>query len=127
MLQIFSVSLPLRNFLKGDQYIPERMRNKFNKKMSFMMENGLQRFYESYGEYLEKLREITSSLEKDDGNDNYENFDDEDFQALTMDNVRGPMILALCLFAFSCAIFAVEIIVFKLKQRRILTNFHYYP
>lgn len=124
----FSVSLPLSNFLNGDQYIPERIRNKLNKKTSFIMENGLQRFYESYGEYLEKSREIFSTHKGNDEHDDYEYYDEDDgFQALTMDNLRGPMILVLCLFAFSGVILLVEIIMFKLKERRILRNFVYYP
>lgn len=117
---LFSGSLQLSNYLVSNQYIPERIRNKFNEKSSFMVENGLQQFFESFGGFLENLRDNALTHEEDDD-------DSDGQQALTVDNFQGPITLVLCLLSVSCLIFLIEIIVFKLKERRILRDFVYHP
>lgn len=91
-----------------------------------MKANGLQRFYESFGRHLEDMRERTFLYEKDEERF-YADDDDEVLQMLAFDSLKGPVILALCLYGVSCILFAIEIIVFKLRERRILRNFVFYP
>lgn len=98
------------------------------------MANGLQQFYESFGEFLEELREGVENDKTYEGNDrvrndnhDYGDEDDDELQALVVDSLKGPMTFILCLFGISCLIFVIEIIVFKFKERRTLRNFVYYP
>lgn len=127
MCHKFPGSVPNSNYLESDQYIPQRIKDKFNKKTSFIMENGLEEFFSSFSAFSENLQNNISPLDEDGDRDYNDDDDADEIQALTVDNLRGPVILVLCLSAFSCFIFLIEILVFELKKRRIIGNFTFYP
>lgn len=94
-----------------------------------MMANGLQRFYESFGGYLGELREnVRLQLEREL---HYDEEESDELIALTVDNLKGTMILFLCCIGVSCIILMIEIIariiIFRLRERRFLRNFVYLP
>lgn len=127
-LILFPGSVPNSNYLESDQYIPERIKDKINRKTNFIMENGLEEFFSSFSSFSENLQNNMSPLDEDGDRDYYDDDDDaDDIQALTVENLRGPMIMVLCLSAFSCFIFLIEILVFELKKRRIIGDFTFYP
>lgn len=70
-----------------------------------MMQSGLHRFYTSLADYDRKLsREEYLSAKKDD---------EDDLQALTMEQFKRPLMLLLSLCAIVVVIFIGEILVFK--------------
>lgn len=106
------------NFLKSDEYIPERMVNKIDETTSSMMENGLYNFYKSFYTFMLELRQ--SKILKQNGHN--------DEKGLTMDQMMFPFILYLVCLSICLIVFLIEIIVFKLKNRKrncyIATNHH---
>ena len=106
--------LTIAQYLSSKQYIPERIKDQFNTKTSWMMANGLQRFYEKFGKFLAKIRERALLGSEDEW--------DLIFSVISFE---GPIILFLSLLGFSFVILGIEIIVFKFKKwqaRRITTN-----
>lgn len=90
------------------------------------MAYGFQQFYKSFGEYLEQLHDNVMANAKAEEN-GFIDYDEDEIIALTAENLRGPMILFLCLLAVSFIILLIENIVFKLKERRFLRDFFYHP
>lgn len=100
--------------MRSDQYIPERMKKDINKATNSMIESGLQRFYRSFTKFLTELRGYRFLKNTED-----------DPRALTVEQLWGPLILSVYILCFATIILVIEIIVFKLKQRRniaVVTN-----
>lgn len=93
-------------YLQSDHYVPERLLNKIDKRTSAMMENGMHQFYTSFTNFLRKLfaRQFARS-------------DDDDSQALTMSQLKRPMIFIFGLWGVAIIVFIAEIIIFKWKNR----------
>lgn len=96
-----------RPFLESQDLIPSRYRKKFNKVTSSMIESGLYRFYTSFADYKFKLRRRIHSSE-----------DDENFQALTIQQLRRPMVLIFGLWTLSIVVFIAEHIFHKWQNWR---------
>lgn len=81
------------------------MKKMIDKTTSSMTDNGLYQFYKSFTVFLMKLRAEKLS-----------NAEEDDFRALTFDELRGPLIFCVYLVGFAWIIFLAEIIIIKLKK-----------
>lgn len=66
------------------------------------MANGLHKFYTSLADFNQKLIGRV-----------YSNGDEDELKALTMEQLRKPMILIICLWGVATTIFLIEMILFK--------------
>lgn len=92
--------------MTADEYIPEHVKNMIDKTTGAIMENGLHRFYLSYSTYLtdlggQKLRNDA----KDDG-----------IQALSIDDLRGPLTFCFYLMIMTCFVFIVEVVLNQCRK-----------
>lgn len=71
------------------------------------MESGLFKFYSSFVEFKEKFSQQMLM-----------NHDDDDFKALTMQQLKRPTIFFLTLCGFAIIIFILEIIISSWENRR---------
>lgn len=101
-------------YLQSEHYVPDRMLKKIDRATGSMMENGLHEFYTSLASFKMKLiLRIYSMVEH------------EDFRALSVEQLKRPLILLFCLSAAAMIIFIAEIIISKWKsgnQRPIRTR-----
>lgn len=93
-------------FLESDHYVPERVINKLDKTTSSMMENGLHEFYLSLAIFKQKLIDRAYLEQIDD-----------DFKALTAEQLKRPMIVLSYLLGVAMIIFITECIISKWKHR----------
>lgn len=102
------ISGAVRNqfYLESKHYIPERFMTKINGMTSSLMANGLLNFYNSFAIFKQKC--IQGDLIEEN----------DDHQALKMEQLKRPMILVFGLWAVATIIFVVEAITFKWKNRR---------
>lgn len=80
------------------------------------MENGLHQFYQSFSTFLMDL--IDNRNLHHDVND-----DDDDIQALTMEQLKIPLIIFIVLLGLASVVFLIEVIVYhfnRLRNRRIV-------
>lgn len=77
-----------------------------------MMENGLNNFYKSQFKYLKKL--INSKLLKKEDNEKQ----NEDIQPVTMEQMIIPLVIVLICSGAACFAFIMEIIMYRLMNRR---------
>lgn len=90
--------------MTSDQYVPERMKTKIDKSTIAMTENGLHGFYKRFTDYLTDLRAaIMLKIEE------------EMIHALTMNDLNALSMFCSYLFGFACFIFALEVIIHKVK------------
>lgn len=94
-------------YLVSDHYIPDRMLKKIDRTTSAMMENGLNQFFSAFTEFKRKL--VARA--------NLNIADEDDFQALSIDQLKKPVILMVGFCGIAVIIFIVEVIIFKVKQR----------
>lgn len=100
-------SLPYGYYLESNKYVPERMLNSIDKKSSAMMASGLHQLYIKYSEFV---FEMHSKIEhREDEND--------DEQALTMDQLKRPLILVFYLWGITLVVFIIENSVYYIKKR----------
>lgn len=100
-------SLPYGYYLESNKYVPERMLNSIDKKSSAMMASGLHQLYIKYGEFVSEMH---SKIEhREDEND--------DEQALTMDQIKRPLILVFYLWGITLVVFIIENLVYYIKKR----------
>lgn len=92
-------------FLESDHYIADRTMKMIDKTTSSMMENGLFKFYTSLASFKQKFIERNSQHEND-------------FQALSMNELKRPMKLLLGLCAFATFIFLFEFAISKWRNWR---------
>lgn len=96
--------------LTGYKYASQKTIKKIDKLTSSLMESGLDRFYESFANFLFNLysRNISKQAEND-------------MHPMNITFMRGPLILYFCLLGFASVIFIIEIIghnFIKLRSRR---------
>lgn len=84
--------------MESNQLVPERMKNKIYKITSTLMESGIYRFFERLNTFLEKIRA-----------QKLENAEEDDFRALTMGDLRGPLICCSYLLGFAGFVFLLEL------------------
>lgn len=94
-------------YLESGNYVPERMTNRIDRTTSLMTENGLYQFYLSLAAFKQKFVDRA-----------YLDEDEDDFQALTMGQLKRPMILLFCLWAVAMTLFMAEVIISKWKNQR---------
>lgn len=75
---------------------------------NLMIESGLHQFYTSFTDFKRKLTERHDVIKPDE--------DGDDVQAMTLEQLRRPMILTLCLCGVAAVILIVEILVVKWIQ-----------
>lgn len=97
-------------FLTGYKYVTEQMINQIDEMTSVLMESGLDRFYESFSEFLFNLYSRT-------------NFDEarNDVQSITREFIKAPLLLYFRLLGVASIIFVTEIVshhINKLRSRR---------
>lgn len=92
--------------MESSHYVSERSLNKINKETSSIMANGLHQFYASYCDFKQKLIERAYLKQNDD-----------DFQALTAQQLVRPLIFLCCLCGVATFIFIGEIVAFQWKHR----------
>lgn len=97
-----------RYVLTSDQYISERMIAKIDKVTNSMAEHGFYQFYQSWMEFERKFLSRSAGI-----------FDVEfELKPITIEQLRKPSIIVLCLNGLAVVIFVAEILVFKwLKSR----------
>lgn len=93
------------HFLESAYYIPERILKRFDELAEYLIENGLQQFYMSFGAFKQKLMQ----QEPEDGE-----IDNE--HALTMEQLKTPLIIYACLLGISSIVFVIEIILHHCKK-----------
>lgn len=104
---IYLGSINSQFFLESDHYVPERVFKKIDQATSLMMESGLYQFYTSLAAFKQKFVEQTYSNQDDD---------DDNLQALTMQQLKRPMFLLFSLWAVAKAIFIAEMLVAKFND-----------
>lgn len=82
------------------------MLNKFDESIRSMVESGLCWFYESFIKYLTQLR-AQKILQADD----------EHFRALSINDLKGPLVFCSAALIFAWLIFILEIWIKKFKLR----------
>lgn len=105
-------------YLTSKKYVPERLKQKIDMTTNSMMENGLHQFYKSFSTFLMDLIE--------NRNFNQDNNDEDNIQALTMEQLKIPLIIFIVLLGLSSIVFVIEVIVYhfnRLRSRR-LVNVH---
>lgn len=91
-------------YVTSDQYIPERMKAKIDKSTIAMTENGLHRFYSGFAEFVRDLRAaIILKIEN------------ETLHALSMNDLKAPLMFCSYLFGFACFIALVEVIIYHVR------------
>lgn len=93
-------------YLGSDHYVPERIASKIDSATSSFIENGLYKFYKSLDKFTQKLSKRMESSQTDD----------DDIQALSMEQLKRPMIFISCLWGLAMVLFIGEFIIFKLRQ-----------
>lgn len=86
--------------MTANEYVPKRMINKIDRAAESMMENGLHRFYESLTTFMTKIQANKLSANQSDHSE---------IHALTVDDLRGPLIFCSYLLAFIGFIFLLEL------------------
>lgn len=88
--------------LESDHYVTDRTIKKLDQTTSFMVENGIHKFYLSLAIFKQKLIDRAYLEQIDD-----------DFQALTVEQLKRPMILLFYLWGMATIIFIAEMTIFK--------------
>lgn len=94
-----------RFHLESSHYVPERVLRKIDETTYSMMEHGFYQFYLSLAEFKEKFVQRVEQMHLDD-----------DFSALSMDQLQRPLKILFCLWGLAAVILVLEIIVSKWKH-----------
>lgn len=95
--------------MAGSRNVPEHMRSKIDKATSSMIEHGFYQFYEGFAMLISKL--LAQKL------GNIE-MDDDEWRALTFDNLKAPLMFCLYLIGFAWFVFILEILIHKIKMTK---------
>lgn len=96
----------MQSYLQSEYYVPERILEEINEATSSMMASGLHQFYTSLATFKNNLVERAYSI-----------VDDDCTEALTMEQLKRPLILLFCLWGVALIVFIGESIVSKWKLR----------
>lgn len=102
-----SVQMPY--YMAGSQDVPEHIKMKVEKATSSMIESGFYQFYEGFAMFITKL--LAKNLPSIEA-------DDDEWRALTVDNLKAPLIFCLCLMGFAWFVFILEILIHKIKMMK---------
>lgn len=106
-ISLFEGYVPWKYYLTSDQDIPQRMKVKFEAGITSMIENGLIQFFEKIAAFLiEMKRQKLAQAAADD------------FHAIDITDLKGPLVLCLSLVGLACVVFLFEILIQKLVWRR---------
>lgn len=89
-------------YLQSNHYVPDRMLKNIDKTTSLMMESGLHQLYTSMTDFKQKLVDRVYAI-----------VESEDFRALTMEQLKRPLILLFCLWGVALIVFIAETIASK--------------
>lgn len=92
-------------FVMSEHHIPDLIKDKIDQITSSMTENGLHSFFKQLTKYLTNLQ--TKKLSNAD----------EDFRALTMEDLNAPITVCLYLLGFALIVFTVEVIIYRIRMR----------
>lgn len=107
-------SLPSAFNLQSTEYVPQRMVQQINKAVVSMIESGLFKFYTSFTVFMEGF--IV---------DKFNQMQENGAVALTMDQMKIPLIICFVLLVLASALLAIEITVYRVKiwsNRRQICN-----
>lgn len=115
----FLGEFPYRHLVTSNQCISERTINKIDKVSSSMAEHGFYQFYQSLVDFQQNwmVVEVGMITHKD----NYE----VNLEPITIEQLKKPIIIALCLNGIATILFVAEICVYKWLQwrnRKLLTD-----
>lgn len=79
------------------------------------MANGMWRYKERFGHWIENRR--TKVLLNQKNNEEYKEYE-EGFEAITIEQMKFPVIILLIGLAISLLVFIIEVIVCKVRQQR---------
>lgn len=88
-------------------YVPDRMLKKIDQTTSSIMENGLSQFFSSFTAIKRKLIERAT----------LGTVNDNEFQALSVEQLKRPMILLFGICAAATILLIAEIIIFRCSNR----------
>lgn len=89
--------------LESEYYVSSQTIQRIDKMTSLMMESGLNRYFQSFGEFKEKFFERSFAKEKNN-----------EFQALNVVQLKRPAIFILCMYGITLIIFLIETALSKL-------------
>lgn len=92
-----------RFYLQSKSYVPDRMLRKIDETTSAMFENGLAKFYQSFIAFQRKFIERVYLTPEDD----------DDVEALKMEQMIRPMTVIFYLWGISVIIFIAENIIWR--------------
>lgn len=95
-------SLQSSFYMAANDHVTDRLKNKIDRATSAMMENGLHQFYKSFTAYLTEMR--AQKLKRTE---------DDELHALTIDDLKGPLIFCSYLLSFILFVFFIEVIIRK--------------
>lgn len=90
----------------SEHYVPNTVLKSIDRKSSLMMSSGLHHFYTKYSEFMMEMR---SKIEHREEND-------EESQALTMEQLQRPLVVIFYLWGGSLGIFIIEILIYHFKK-----------
>lgn len=93
--------------MTANNYVPLRMETKINRETGLLMENGINAFYETLSRFWMTIQ--VQNLAKSE---------QSDLHALTMDDLKGPLLFCSYLLVFAWLVFIFEVFATKLKMRR---------
>lgn len=97
--------------MTGYQQFPKRMIDKIETTRSAIRESGFQHFYESFASFLSGFY-----------GGSFSSLDEDDLQALTVEQLMNALLLCLMLFVLAFILLLIEIIIYKFniwKNRRV--------
>lgn len=94
-------------YLESDHYVSNRLLDRIDKMTSSMMESGLHAFYMSLNSFKQQFFERAYFSQTDD-----------EFRALTTQQLKRPMILIFGLWVLAVVVFMGEVCVIRWNQWR---------
>lgn len=99
-------------YIQSDRPVAVRFLEHVNKVTDLMTESGLHEFYKSYAFLKEKYMQRAFMNQTED----------DDMQALTVEQIKRPLFLVFCLFGIATTVFIAELVIVKWKNRQHASN-----
>lgn len=96
-------------YMAGSRDVPDHMRRKIDNATRSMIEHGLYQFYEGFSVLIMKL--VAQKMESTE-------LDNDEWRALTVDNLKAPLIFCTYIICFAWLVFVFEIIIYKIRKMK---------